>query len=114
MLETREKAEIRTSVVVLDESVHLRSPLPQPEALSSFGFQYLSETYLPLKLQEVRVCWTTEGHGSADCTLRYLAGRLDLDGRACEIPRLDTRPYASSGLECVTHCPPRVVEHTRE
>jgi hypothetical protein len=25
------------------------------EALSSFGFQYLSETYLPLKLQEVRL-----------------------------------------------------------
>lgn len=24
------------------------------EALSSFGFQYLSQTYLPLKLQEVR------------------------------------------------------------
>lgn len=25
------------------------------EALSSFGFQYLSETFLPLKLQEVRM-----------------------------------------------------------
>ena len=27
---------------------------PRAEALSSFGFQYLSETYLPLKLQEAR------------------------------------------------------------
>ena len=29
-----------------------------PEALSSFGFQYLSETFLPLKLQEARTCAT--------------------------------------------------------
>ena len=56
MLETREKAEIRTSATAL---MHLRRfayarLVPITEALSSFGFQYLSETYLPRKLQEVR------------------------------------------------------------
>lgn len=70
MLETREKAEIRTSLVAASAPycslTHLltHSPaVPSAEALSSFGFQYLSETYLPLKLQEV---W----HAPERCTPR--------------------------------------------
>ena len=56
MLNTREKAEIRASAAAL---LHLcrfayARRVSLTEALSSFGFQYLSETYLPRKLQEVR------------------------------------------------------------
>ncbi len=50
MLQMKEKAEIRACLF------HVRrrrlTLLPRAEALSSFGFQYLSEIFLPLKLQE--------------------------------------------------------------
>ena len=59
MLETREKAEIRARPcacwrVACWLRAHTLLHVPRAEALSSFGFQYLSETYLPLKLQEAR------------------------------------------------------------
>ena len=49
------------------------------EALSSFGFQYLSETYLPLKLQEVRLRLGDDVLEAAESTsLARCVGRLDL------------------------------------
>ena len=58
-----------------------RRPARTTEALSSFGFQYLSETFLPLKLQEVRplrpqlVCTSRL---TPPCIVRP-TGRLDLE-----------------------------------
>ena len=85
------------------------------EALSSFGFQYLSETYLPLKLQEVRRSWATDGLGGAECTLLCLAGRLDLNRPAYEVQHQGSRyarpnaserqPMCGSLAHIFTRCP---------
>jgi hypothetical protein len=58
-----------------------RRPALTTEALSSFGFQYLSETFLPLKLQEARPPMPLVGVRSRltpSCIVRP-TGRLDLE-----------------------------------
>ena len=71
MLETREKAEIRTSAAALRHmgSAHSRSPLCHHRGAQFVRLSVpVRDVFTAQAPGGARSCWTTEGHGGAECT----------------------------------------------